>query len=96
MSQVFRVFYQPTNLDTSTCEYLIWVACCLHDISRNSYMEKNNRPFYDYEEEQPTPTTNLLPLSRGGGLSNIEGFDVRERFKSYFNNEGSIPLQFCK
>ncbi|KAL4120165.1 hypothetical protein QTP88_012895 [Uroleucon formosanum] len=90
------VFYQPINLDTSTCEDLIWVACCLHNMLRSGYMEKNNHSFYDFEDEQSTPTNNMLPLSRGGGFINIEGFDVRERFKSYFNNEGSIPWQFCK
>ncbi|KAF0710602.1 protein ANTAGONIST OF LIKE HETEROCHROMATIN PROTEIN 1-like, partial [Aphis craccivora] len=90
----FLVFYQPINLDTSTCEDLIWVLCCLHNMLRTGYMEKNNHTFYDYEDEQSTPTNNMLPLSRGGGFINIEGFDVRERFKSYFNNEGSVPWQF--
>jgi len=96
LSQVFRVFYQPINLETSTTEDLIWVACCLHNMLRNGYLEKNNRPFYDYEEEQLTAKNNMIPLSRGGGFNNIEGFDVRERFKSYFNNEGSVPWQFGK
>jgi len=64
---------------------------------RNGYLEKNNRPFYDYdEEEQLTAKNNMLPLSRGGGFNNIEGFDVREHLKSYFNNEGSVPWQFDK
>jgi len=96
LSQVFRVFYQPINLETSTTEDLIWVACCLHNMLRNGYLEKNNRPFYDYEEEQLKAKNNMIPLSRGGGFNNIEGFDVRERFKSYFNNEGSVPWQFGK
>lgn len=86
LSQVFRVFYQPINLDNTTCEDLIWVACCLHNMLRNDYMEKNNHTFYDYEEKQSTLTNNLLPLSEGGGLINIEDFDLRERFKSYFNS----------
>jgi len=61
LSQVFRVFYQPINVDTSTCEDLIWVAGYLHNMLRNGgYMAKNNLPFYDYEDQQSTPTNNLL------------------------------------
>lgn len=80
---------------TSTFEDLIWVACCLHNMLRNGYMEQNNHSFYDYEE-QSTPTNNLSLLSKGGGFINIEDFNVRERFKSYFNNEGCVPWQFRK
>ncbi|KAE9521892.1 hypothetical protein AGLY_017699, partial [Aphis glycines] len=43
-----------------------------------------------YEDEQSTPTKNMLPLSRGDGFINIKGFDVRERFKSYFNIAASF------
>lgn len=61
---------------------------------REGYLEKNHRTFYDYDKDQSTPVDNMLSLSRGGGFSNIEGFEVRELFKTYFNREGSIPWQF--
>ncbi|XP_025197428.1 uncharacterized protein LOC112596145 [Melanaphis sacchari] len=32
LSQVFRVFYQPINIEPSTCDDLIIVACCLHNM----------------------------------------------------------------
>ncbi|KAL4148137.1 hypothetical protein QTP88_002430 [Uroleucon formosanum] len=94
LSQIFRVFYQPVNIETSTCDNLTWVACCLHNMLREGYLEKNHRTFYDYDKDQSTPVDNMLSLSRGGGFSNIEGFEVRELFKTYFNREGSIPWQF--
>jgi len=34
ISQVFRVFYQPINVQTTTCDNLIWVSCCLHNMLR--------------------------------------------------------------
>lgn len=93
LSQIFRIFYQPINLETTTIDDLIWVTCCLHNMLREGYLEKNKRPFFDYDTEQPPPTDNLMPLSRCGGFSNIEGFEVRNLFKEFFNNEGSIPWQ---
>jgi len=94
LSQIFRVFYHPINIETLTCDNLIWVACCLHNMLRDGYLEKHKRPFYDHDKDQPTPTDNMLSLSRGGGYANIEGFEVRELFKTYFNREGSVPWGF--
>ncbi|XP_022161759.1 uncharacterized protein LOC111027671 [Myzus persicae] len=37
LSQVFRVFYQPINIESTTCDDLIWVACCLHNMLRDGY-----------------------------------------------------------
>lgn len=65
LSQIFRVYYQPINLKTSTTEGLIWVACYLHNMLRNGYLEniivlfttmkKNNQQLritcYHYREE---------------------------------------------
>lgn len=93
LSQVFRVFYQPINIEITTCDNLIWVACCLHNMLRDTYMENNERPFYELDTEQPGPTDSMLPMARTGGFSNIDGFEVRDRFKNFFNNEGSITWQ---
>ncbi|XP_022165416.1 uncharacterized protein LOC111030301, partial [Myzus persicae] len=93
LSQVFRIFYQPIHLKTSTCDDLIWVACCLHNMLREGYLEKNKNPYYEYEPEQTPPTDNIISFSRSGGFSNAEGFGVRETFKSFFNNEGAVSWQ---
>lgn len=93
LSQVFRIFYQPIHLKTSTCDDLIWVACCLHNMLREGYLEKNKNPYYEYEPEQMPPTDNIISFSRSGGFSNAEGFGVRETFKSFFNNEGAVLWQ---
>jgi len=93
LSQIFRIFYQPINLEVTTIDDLVWVACCLHNMLREGYMEKNKRPFFDHNTEQPPPIDNMIPLTRRGGFSNIEGFEVREVFKTFFNNEGALPWQ---
>lgn len=90
LNQVFRVFYQPINVQTTTCDNLIWVSCCLHNMLRDGYLEKNNKPFYEYDCEQTAPTNNMLEISAGGGFSNMEGFKVRDQFKHFFNNEGAL------
>lgn len=93
LSQIFRVFYQPINIQITTCDDLIWVACCLHNMLRDAYMENNKRPFYELDSEQTEPTNNMLSMTRGGGFYNIEGFEVRDRFKNFFNNEGTVSWQ---
>ncbi|CAI6372415.1 unnamed protein product [Macrosiphum euphorbiae] len=93
LSQIFRVFYQPMNINITTCDDLILVACCLHNMLRDAYMENNKRPFYELDSEQTEPTNNMLSMTRGGGFYNIEGFEVRDRFKHFFNNEGSVSWQ---
>lgn len=89
----YLVFYQPININITTCDDLIWVACCLHNMLRDGYMENNKRPFYELDSEQTEPTNNMLSMTRGGGFYNIEGFEVRDRFKHFFNNEGSVSWQ---
>jgi len=91
LSQIFRIVYQPINLETTTIDDVIWVTCCLHNMLREGYLEKNQRPFFDYDTEQSPPIDNLMPLSRRGGFSNIEGFEVRNLFKEFFNNERAVP-----
>lgn len=57
---------------------------------RDGYLEKNNKPFYEYDCEQTAPTNNMLKISVGDGFSNMEGFKVRDQFKHFFNNEGAL------
>lgn len=93
LSQDFGVFYQPINIEITTRDNLIWVGCCLHNMLRDTYMENNARSFYELDTEQPGPTDSMLPMARANGFSNIEGFEVRDRFENFFNNEGFITWQ---
>ncbi|XP_060861851.1 uncharacterized protein LOC132938875 [Metopolophium dirhodum] len=93
LSQVFRVFYQPINIEPSTCDDLITVACCLHNMLRDAYLEENGRAFREFDSREPVPINNIIPIARGGGFANAEGFDVREAYKDFFNNEGAVSWQ---
>lgn len=93
LSQVFRVFYQPISIEPSTCDNLITVASCLHNMLRDAYLEENGRAFIEFNSREPVPTNNIIPIARGGGFANAEGFDVREAFKEFFCNEGAVSWQ---
>uniref|UniRef100_A0A2S2Q9W4 DDE Tnp4 domain-containing protein n=1 Tax=Sipha flava TaxID=143950 RepID=A0A2S2Q9W4_9HEMI len=41
LSQNFRIFYQPINLEATIIDDLIWVCCCLHKMLREGYLETN-------------------------------------------------------
>lgn len=93
LSQIFRVFYQPININPSTCDDLIVVACCLHNMLRDAYLEKNGKVYHQFDSEQPIPDNNMLPLEHERGFLSSEGLSVREIFKDYFVNEGAVPWQ---
>lgn len=94
LSQVFRVFYTPIALKPETTDNLIIVACCLHNLLRDTYLEKQKKPYYELDPIEPPPTKNLLPLARTGGFSNADGFAVRDLFVEYFNSHaGAIAWQ---
>lgn len=41
LSQILRVFSLPININPNTCDDLIIVAYCLHNMLRDAYLEKN-------------------------------------------------------
>lgn len=92
LSQVFRVFYQPIHIESSTCDDLIVLACCLHNMLRDAFMEESGRVFQEYDSKE-TPVNNIFPIARAGGYANLEGFMVRAQFKEFFNNEGVVSWQ---
>jgi len=51
LSQVFRVYYQPINLSPKTCDDLIIVTCCLHNMLREAYLENTGRAYYQFDPE---------------------------------------------
>lgn len=90
LSQVFRVFYTPIAVDPEVCDDVVIVACCLHNLLRDAFLEKNGKSFYEHD---PTHSTPFNDFSRAGGYSNAEGFDIRDKFKNFFVQEGQVPWQ---
>jgi hypothetical protein len=93
LSQIFRVFYQPININPNTCDDLIIVTCCLHNMLRDAYLEKNGKIYYQFDSQQPNPDGNMTPLEHERGFLSTEGLAVRDIFKDYFVNEGAVQWQ---
>lgn len=92
LSQVFRIFYTPIAVVPEACDNIIMVACCLHNMLRDAYLEKNKQPYYIRNNED-LPVENLLPLARVGGFANAAGFLVRNKFSEYFVTQGQVHWQ---
>lgn len=94
LSQIFRIFYTPISLKEETTDNLILVACCLHNLLRDGYLESQNNPHYEYDQTQSLPVENMTPLAKTGGFANMDGFAVRDIFMDYFNSHsGRISWQ---
>ncbi|XP_044014021.1 uncharacterized protein LOC122856417 [Aphidius gifuensis] len=68
ISQVFRIFYQPINLEVSTCD-LVWVCCCLHNMLRDTYLESNISSHKYSNKDNSQPKNNMISLTGHGNLS---------------------------
>lgn len=94
LCQVFRVFYTPIACMPQTCDYLISVACCLHNMLRDGYLEKQCKPHYVSFDTTTVPQENMIPFDRRGGYANASGFEVRDKFKDFFSSPtGQVPWQ---
>ncbi|XP_008189418.1 uncharacterized protein LOC103311551 [Acyrthosiphon pisum] len=90
LSQIFRVFYTPIAIKPETCDLLITATCCLHNLIRDGYEATNTQIGH---QELTNMQTTMQPLARFGGYGNVEGFEVRDAFKCFFNGEGKVNWQ---
>lgn len=68
LSQVFRIFYTPINLNPETVDNVIIVICCLHNLLRDAFLEVNNKSYYDFDPNDTIPINNIIALSKRGGM----------------------------
>lgn len=92
LSQTFRVFFTPIAINPETCDKLILAACCFHNLLRNSYLEENGKPYYTYDPNEDSPG-GLASFTRIGGFANQEGFEIRDKFTTFFNQIGVLDWQ---
>lgn len=59
LNQVFKVYYQPINISSKTCDNLIIVICCLHHILQKAYLENNDQVYYDFHFKNLTRNANM-------------------------------------
>ncbi|XP_022906222.1 uncharacterized protein [Onthophagus taurus] len=92
LSQIFRIYYTPIAINPESCDKLIMVTCCLHNLLRDAFLEKGNRPFYEYDPNVQIPN-NVTPLAGAGGFASANGLEVREMFTQFFNEDGALHWQ---
>lgn len=93
LSQVFRVFYTPIAIATDVVDDLILTACCLHNLLRDGYLERNSVPFHSRDDTDNTQD-NMINLARFGGFASSDGFEIREKLKDFFCSEnGAVSWQ---
>jgi len=79
LSQIPRLFYTPISLKTETVDNLVLTACCLHNyLLRDRYLENTNNYYYNFDDNEPQPSENMMSLARAGGYAKFEGFFVRD------------------
>lgn len=54
---------------------------------REAYLEEADRSYFEFSNTILLPTENLIPLRLGGGIGNLQEFEIRDRFCDYFNSK---------
>lgn len=52
LAQVFRVFHTVIGIDVEICDDLVIVACCLHNLLRDAFLEKGYKIFMNMMKEK--------------------------------------------
>lgn len=93
LSQVFRIFYTSIGIAPETCTDMILVACCLHNLLRDGFLESAQMPVHQWNQEENLPS-NFVTLRGTGGFSNSNGLDVRAKLTDYFmSQQGAVYWQ---
>lgn len=94
LCQNFRILSSPIAVLPETTNLIITATCCFHNMLRDEYLSTDvSQPG---NQETSTSVNNMLPLAKSDGFSNADGFQVREKFRCYFNTpQGSICYGKC-
>lgn len=87
---MFKVFNTTISIDPEVCNDVVIVACCLHNLLRDAFLENSGRIFYEYDREK---SINMGHLTSSGGYANTDCFYVREQFNIFFIQEGAVSWQ---
>lgn len=92
LCQNFRILSSPIAVLPETTNLIITATCCFHNMLRDEYLSTD--VFQPDNHETNASVNNMLPLARSGDFSNADGFQIRDKFRCYFNTlQGSIQ---CK
>lgn len=93
LSQVFRIFYSNIAILPETCVDLTLVACCLHNLLRDGYLENSLQSVYQFNADEAAGN-NIKSLNRAGGFGNRAGFEIRDQLKDFLSSDvGAVSWQ---
>lgn len=83
----FRIFSMPINLNVDTIENLVTTACILHNLLAEEQISDNS-----FQEIPPTELPAIDNFDEDEFSLN-EPYEIRNIFKDYFIDVGSVPWQ---
>lgn len=94
LSQVFRIFCSTISILPETCANLTLVACCLHNMLRDGYLESSSQSIFQFISQDTTEIHNMRPWNHAGGFGGKGEFDARDQLKDFFNSDaGAVSWQ---
>lgn len=106
MSNRFRIFRRPIDIEVTKVTSLVLATCALHNFLRKSShssadyvppgfvdMENADGTFTPGEWRNNIPTNGLLPLSHHPYTHSHAAKAIRAEFAEYFMSEGVVPWQ---
>lgn len=96
LASQWRILRKPIISKVETAEKIVQAIVCLHnwlrkqDINTNEYISTSIIDHVDYNDF----CTAYREIRRTGSyMSAKSSIEIREKFCTYFNNEGSVPWQ---
>lgn len=98
----FRVFLSPITIDVQHVDAVVLASCALHNYLRcnggnkyipSSYVDCENIDTGEVIRGQWRDIGELMPLQQIPRPASLIAKEVRDRYKTYFNNEGATTFQ---
>lgn len=103
LSSQWRIYKRPINTSVETAESIVKATIVLHnfivqnadhhvhDHSRSTYIIDINEDRAEYNDIRAAAFQDIHNI--GANTNTLEACEIRNRFLTYFNNEGMVPWQ---
>lgn len=92
LAKYFRIFYIPINVAADTIDSIIVVGCILHNLLRTEKIPCPGETNFGKENFE-LPTNNLTSLRGSTTRSSSRAYEIRDKFKQFFNDVGRVDWQ---
>ena len=90
LTQKFRLFYSRIQLSPENADKVVLAACVLHSYLRNDVSVED---CVIENTDAPSQYSHVTAFRPSGGSASEEDMSVREKYRQYFANVGSVPWQ---